>query len=97
MAFQEARPSWPDEAALTIHVRVLVCFVLSAFLGHDGWVPLEACAAFEDTSIEDTTTNELSNDVVIGDDDDDDAIDMERMFGSISFIHSLSWENFDKV
>lgn len=46
-------------------------------------VPLEACAAFEDTSIEDTTTNELSNDVVIGDDDDDDAIDMERMFGSI--------------
>lgn len=83
MAFQEARPSWPDEAALTIHVRVLVCFVLSAFLGHDGWVPLEACAAFEDTSIEDTTTNELSNDVVIGDDGDDDGTHVWK-----HFIHS---------
>ena len=82
VALQQARPLWPDEAALTIHVRVLVCFVLSAFPGRDGCVPLEAFAAFEDFSIEDSTTNEFSNDVVMGDDDDDDdaEIDMDRMF-----------------
>ena len=85
-AFQEASSLGPDEAALTVHVRVLVCFVLSAFPGHDGLLmePLDVYAVFGGTTIDGATPTDFSSDVVVDDDDDDDDddIDMAGMFGS---------------